>query len=97
MVYVDANTIIGTRIIVTFRERIPHKGFIKKKDLAIGTSFFLWHRINKMLWFIEISKKTENWESYRRVEGKVKWGLYIVFLVQKNLNGKNSVIFEDDS
>lgn len=42
MVYVDANTIIGTRIIVTFRERIPHKGFIKKKDLAIGTSFFFY-------------------------------------------------------
>lgn len=33
MVHVNTNTIIGTRIIVTFRERIFHKTFIKKEGI----------------------------------------------------------------
>lgn len=39
LVHVDTNAMTGTRIIVTLRERIPHKMLIKKKDLAIGTLF----------------------------------------------------------
>lgn len=39
MIYVNTNTIIGARIIVTFRERIFYKRFINEKDLAFGTFF----------------------------------------------------------
>lgn len=36
VLHVDINSIIGTRILVTFRERIPHKAFSKRKELAIA-------------------------------------------------------------
>lgn len=39
MIYVNTNTIIGARIIVTFRERIFYKVFVNKKDLGFGTFF----------------------------------------------------------
>ena len=55
MVHVNNITIIGTRIIVTTKERIFHKAFIKIEGIGFWDFFsqsFSWNRINKILWFI---------------------------------------------
>lgn len=40
MVHVNNITIIGTRIIVTTKERIFHKAFIKKEGIGFWDIFF---------------------------------------------------------
>lgn len=75
IVHVNTNPIIGTRIIVTFRERILHKVFIKKKELAFETlpsQRSSWNRINKMIYMIYLNfRKKETVELCRRIEKKV--------------------------
>lgn len=69
------NSIIGTRILVIFRERIPHKTFIKRKELAIGILYFskISHEIEliKCYSLLKLKNKQIKNELYRRAEGKV--------------------------
>lgn len=75
MLHVDINSIIGTRILVNFRERIPHKAFIKRKELAIGILHFskISHETEliKCYGLLKLKNKQTKNELYRRAEGKV--------------------------
>lgn len=74
MLHVDIDSIIGTRILVTFRERIPHKAFIKRKELAIGIYFSkISHgaKLIKCYGLLKLKNKQTKNELYRRAEGKV--------------------------
>lgn len=77
MIYGNTNTIIGARIIVTFREWIFYKGFINKKDLVFGTFFPLkvLHETEliKCYGLLKLKKKGQKTvELCRRIEGKVR-------------------------
>lgn len=76
MIYVNTTTIIGARIIVTFRDRIFYKGFINKKDLAFGTFFFplkVLHEIEliKCYSLLKFQKKDRKlWSCIEELKGK---------------------------
>lgn len=62
MVHVNNITIIGTRIIVTTKERTFHKAFITKEGMDFWYIFsqsFSWNRINNILWFTYWNFKTK--------------------------------------
>lgn len=76
MIYGNTNTIIGARIIVTFREWIFYKGFINKKDLVFGTFFPLkvLHETEliKCYGLLKLKKKKDRklWSCVEELRGK---------------------------